>query len=71
MTIAKIIVGTITGIPRALYLGASDNDDFYAVADALQEARNAVLSEALRRVTVEEGWRLAIADARKPDGGAA
>ena len=58
MSLAPQIIGTLAGIPRALRLNDEDDDALYAVAAALQEARNAVLGEALDREAIREGYRI-------------
>lgn len=55
---AKMIVGTLTGIPRCLGLSGAEETELYEVADALQRARNAVLELALSHETFREGQRL-------------
>lgn len=57
MLLARAIIGTLSGIPQAL--GEADLDDLHAVERALQDARNAVLDIALRRISCAEGYRLA------------
>ncbi|MCJ2055782.1 hypothetical protein MKL09_04375 [Methylobacterium sp. J-048] len=59
MTIARSIIGTIVGIPRAVALAETDLDDLYEIAQALQDASNAVLCVALDVVALEEGYRIA------------
>ncbi|MGH1592296.1 hypothetical protein ACRBEV_32760 (plasmid) [Methylobacterium phyllosphaerae] len=58
MSLARTVIGTINGIPRALALAEADLDDLYAVAQALQDASNAVLCVALDVVALEEGYRI-------------
>ena len=59
MPLARAIIGTIEGIPRALALAEANLDELYAVAQALQDAQNAVLCVALDVVALEEGYRIA------------
>ncbi|MDP4026797.1 hypothetical protein Q8W71_29770 [Methylobacterium sp. NEAU 140] len=69
--ITRSVLGTLSGIADALASADVDDDDLYAVADALQAARNAVLDEALRRLATAEGYRIAAEYRRahpRPDG---
>lgn len=59
MPLSRAILGTIHGIPQALALAETELDDLYAVAQALQDACNAVLCVALDVVALEEGYRIA------------
>lgn len=59
MPLSRAILGTIHGIPRALALAQADLDELYDVAQALQDASNAVLCIALDVVALEEGYRIA------------
>jgi hypothetical protein len=63
MTLARAIIGTLSGIPQAM--GEADLDDLHAVERALQDTRNAVLDIALRRLARAEGDRLAAAYGRR------
>ena len=58
MTIARSIIGTVVGIPRAVALAETGLDDLYEIAQALQDASNAVLCVALDVVALEEGYRI-------------
>ena len=58
MPLSRAILGTIEGIPRALALAEANLNDLYAVAQALQDASNAVLCIALDVVALEEGYRI-------------
>lgn len=64
MPLSHAIIGTLGGIPRALALAETDLDDLYAVAQALQDASNAVLCVALDVVALEEGRRI-VAERRR------
>ena len=64
MPLARVIIGTIGGIPRALALAETELDDLYAVATALQNAHNAVMDVALDAIALEEGRRL-VAERRR------
>lgn len=59
MTVARMVIGTITGIPQALHLADASLEDLYEVADELQRAHNAVLAQALDVVALNEGYRIA------------
>lgn len=59
MSVARAIIGTLEGIPRALALAEADLDELYDVAQALQDTSNAVFSAALDVVALEEGYSLA------------
>lgn len=74
MTIARSIIGTIVGIPRAVALAETSLDDLYLIARALQEASNDVLGVALDVVALEEGYRIFAEHRRRtspshPEGG--
>lgn len=74
MPLSRAILGTIHGIPQALALAEADLDELYAVAQALQDASNAVLCVALDVVALEEGYRIAAeyrrrASSSQPEGG--
>ena len=70
-SLTRAVIGTLAGIRRTLTLAEVSDADLYAVADALQDARNGVLEEALDRLALAEGRRLvavrALAHSR-PDG---
>ncbi|SFM62401.1 hypothetical protein [Methylobacterium pseudosasicola] len=65
MPLARAIIGTLGGIPRALALAETEVADLYAVATALQAAHNAVMDVALDVIALEEGRRL-VAERRRP-----
>ena len=65
MSIARSIIGTIVGIPRAVALAETNLDDLYEIAQALQDANNAVLGVALDVVALEEGYRIAAEHRRR------
>lgn len=64
MPLARAIIGTLGGIPRALALAEADLNELYDVAQALQDAQNAVLAVALDVVALEEGRRI-VAERRR------
>lgn len=66
MPLARAIIGTIEGIPRALALAETEIDDLYRVAQALHDAHNAVLGVALDVVALEEGRRIVAERRRAP-----
>lgn len=63
--ITHAVIGTLVGIADALASADVDDADLYAVAHALQAARDEVLDEALRRVATAEG-RALVAAYRRP-----
>ena len=65
MPLARAILGTIAGIPQALRLAEADLSELYDVAQALQDASNAVLCVALDVVALEEGYRIAAEHRRR------
>jgi hypothetical protein len=65
MALARAIIGTIKGIPQAVALAETNLDDLYAVAQALQDASNAVLCVALDVVALEENYRIAVEHRRR------
>jgi len=65
MPLSRAILGTIEGIPRAVALAETDLDDLYTIAQALQDASNAVLCVALDVVALEEGYRIAAEHRRR------
>lgn len=65
MSISRSIIGTITGIPRAVALAETNLDDLYEIAQVLQDASNAVLGVALDVVALEEGYRIAAEHRRR------
>ncbi|WP_419828349.1 hypothetical protein [Methylobacterium sp.] len=58
MPLSRANIGTIEGIPQAVARAETNLDDLYAVAQALQDASNAVLCVALDMVALEEGYRI-------------
>lgn len=65
MPLSRAILGTIHGIPQALRLAEAELSELYDVAQALQDASNAVLCVALNVVALEEGYRIAAEHRRR------
>lgn len=61
MPLSNAILGTIHGIPRALALAEAETNELYAVAQALRDASEAVMSVALDVIALEEGRRIVAA----------
>lgn len=65
MSIARIVIGTLRGIPQAAQLAELTLDDLYEIAGELNLIHEAIMSQALDVVAREEGRKIYFEHLRK------